>query len=110
MIQPLHSNYFSLRTRKWDKLSSSAGAEYLFFLLRPRPGVPLDLPAAELPPSQLRGQTRPCDALPRDCAFLAMFKQGNAIVKLVKDAYGTQTLLDALKAGGWKIFFDGTLA
>ncbi|KAK9842204.1 hypothetical protein WJX81_000392 [Elliptochloris bilobata] len=39
-----------------------------------------------------------------------MFKQGNAIVKFVKEAYGTQTLLIALKAGGWKVFFDGTLA
>jgi len=39
-----------------------------------------------------------------------MLSRGSAIIKFVKQAYGKQTLLDAVKAGGWKIFFDGTLA
>lgn len=66
------------------------------------------------PPSQTNSLRlcieQACQRFLRDFTSFAMFKQGNAIVKLVKDAYGTQTLLDALKAGGWKIFFDGTLA
>ena len=51
----------------------------------------------------------PCN---RRCTSFTMsaWKKGNAIVEFVKKSYGTQTLLDALKAGGWKIFFDGTLA
>ena len=60
--------------------------------------------------SQTRTSKQPLKLLCVIIQLFAMFKQGNAIVKFVKDAYGTQTLLDALKAGGWKIFFDGTLA
>jgi hypothetical protein len=28
----------------------------------------------------------------------------------IKEVYGKATVLDALKAGGWKAFLDGTLA
>ncbi|BDA45611.1 probable NADH dehydrogenase [ubiquinone] 1 alpha subcomplex subunit [Coccomyxa sp. Obi] len=33
-----------------------------------------------------------------------------ALVKFLKDTYKRDSVLDALKAGGWKAFLDGTLA
>ena len=34
----------------------------------------------------------------------------SAVVKFLKEAYGKQTLLESLKAGGWKAALDGNLA
>ncbi|KAK9787274.1 hypothetical protein WJX73_009790 [Symbiochloris irregularis] len=34
----------------------------------------------------------------------------SAIIKFVKETYKTQTLLEAVKAGGWKALIDGNLA
>ena len=33
-----------------------------------------------------------------------------ALAKFLKETYGRTTVLEAVKAGGWKNFFDGTLA
>ena len=33
-----------------------------------------------------------------------------ALAKFLKETYGKQSVLDAVKAGGWKAFIDGTLA
>ena len=33
-----------------------------------------------------------------------------ALAKFLKETYGKQSVLDAVKAGGWKAFLDGTLA
>jgi len=33
-----------------------------------------------------------------------------ALAKFLKETYGKQSVLDAVKAGGWKAFKDGTLA
>jgi hypothetical protein len=33
-----------------------------------------------------------------------------ALAKFLKETYGKQSVLDAMKAGGWKAFLDGTLA
>jgi hypothetical protein len=34
----------------------------------------------------------------------------NAVVKFLRETYGKATLFDAIKAGGWKSLFDGSLA
>jgi hypothetical protein len=33
-----------------------------------------------------------------------------ALVKFLKETYGKTTLVDSIKAGGWKAALDGTLA
>ena len=33
-----------------------------------------------------------------------------ALAKFLKETYGKQSVLDAIKGGGWKAFLDGTLA
>ncbi len=39
----------------------------------------------------------------------AGYRPGMALT-FIKEVYGKATVLDALKAGGWKAFLDGTLA
>ena len=39
------------------------------------------------------------------CPFRSM-----ALAKFLKETYGKQSVLDAVKAGGWKAFLVGTLA
>jgi hypothetical protein len=34
----------------------------------------------------------------------------NAVVSFLKETYGKQTVLECIKAGGFKAFFDGSLA
>lgn len=34
----------------------------------------------------------------------------SAVVKFLRETYGKATLLECVKAGGWKSFFDGSLA
>jgi len=41
--------------------------------------------------------------------FIAMAGR-NAVVSFLKETYGKQTVLECIKAGGFKAFFDGSLA
>lgn len=43
-------------------------------------------------------------------SFLLAMAGRNAVVSFLKETYGKQTVLECIKAGGFKAFFDGSLA
>ena len=43
-------------------------------------------------------------------SFLVAMAGRNAVVSFLKETYGKQTVLECIKAGGFKAFFDGSLA
>ena len=48
-----------------------------------------------------------CHSFRNASAFLC---RSMALAKFLKETYGKQSVLDAIKGGGWKAFLDGTLA
>lgn len=53
----------------------------------------------------VKRKKRTWSLFPKRAAVMA-----NAVVKFLRETYGKATLLEAVKAGGWRSLFDGSLA